>query len=280
MAPKLTVVRPSANPGADLQPSDDGAPATELAPVFALADEGAPPGGKASPPGPATPLARQRLVELAMPMVEQCAREIARCFPALLKREDLLGPATVGMYEAIDKYREDRHPHFVGYAQHYIRHRILDSIDAEHWSLRARVERAMEIGFDRFSGHQIVNVNLFKDPVEQVVDGARQGGDEALAAAFFAGILEAQGASPEEAAMELQGQVTGLEHVRAALGTLHSHEREVIRLVYEEDKTLDEAAVKIGVSQKTAQRRHVSALRKLRACLVARGVTDARLLGR
>ena len=279
MPPKLRVVPASSSPGSDLQPAADGAPPAELPPVFELSDHEASPTAEASPLQPPVPVAMQRLIELALPLVEQCVAALVRCFPALLQREELLGPGTLGMYEAIAKYREDRYPHFQGYARHYIRHRILDSIDAAHWSLRARVERAMELGFDEFSSHQIVNVNLFRDPVEKVVDGAREGGDEALAASFLAGILEAQGASPEEIAIELEGQATTLEHLRDAMGTLHPHEREVLHLVYEEDLTLDDAAVKVGVSQKTAQRRHVSALRKLRAFLLERDVVDPRLLG-
>lgn len=45
--------------------------------------------------------------------------------------------------------------------------------------------------------------------------------------------------------------------------------------MYEEDLTLDDAAGAVGVSQKTMQRRHVSALRKLRAYLLEREVTGS-----
>ena len=69
--------------------------------------------------------------------------------------------------------------------------------------------------------------------------------------------------------------MTTLAHLRDALGTLYPHEREVLHLVYEEDKTLDEAAEVVGMSQKTMQRRHVSALRKLRAYLLERDVTGS-----
>ena len=119
---------------------------------------------------------------------------------------------------------------------------------------------------------------MFNDSPERIVEGNQQACDDSPAAAFWGGILEAQGVSPEEIMAELEGQVTTFEMIRDAVDSLVPNERQVIHLVYYEKKTLDEVAEVIDASVNTAQRRHVSALHKLRAFLVWRGVRDPRLL--
>jgi RNA polymerase sigma factor (sigma-70 family) len=224
------------------------------------------------------PTPQQRLVMIALPMVEQCADELARLYYPRVKREDLLGAGTIGADRAARRYDKEKHPSFPVYARHYIRGWMLDSIRAEFTSLRARVEHAMERAHDTFSGHQAFDLDLFADPVETIVEGAREGGDDALAAAFFAAVLEAQGASPEEVAVELEGQSTTIAVLRAAMAGLLPLEREVIRLVYTETIEVDEVAKKVGVSPRTVQRRHASALGKLREILLARGVEAPKLI--
>jgi RNA polymerase sigma factor (sigma-70 family) len=215
---------------------------------------------------------------IALPMVEQCADELAALFYPRVKREELLGPGTIGADQAASRYDKEKHPNFPVYARHYIRGRMLDSIRIEYTSLRARVERAMERAYDEFSAHQDFGLDLFSDPVETIAAGAREGGDEALAAAFFAAVLEAQGASPEAVVLELEGQVTTLAALREATGSLLPLEREVIELIYTEEMQIDDVAVKVGVNPRTVQRRHARALRRLTEVLLARGVTDPRLI--
>ena len=226
------------------------------------------------------PTAEQRLVMIALPMVEQCACELAATFHPRVKREELLGPGTIGAHEAARRYDVEKHPSFPVYARHRIFGEMLDSIREEHRSLRARVEHAMERAHHGFSAHQEVTVDTFADPEETILEGAREGGDEALAAAFFAAaVVMAREPSPEEAVMELEGGWDTFDMVRDAISSLNPHQREVIHLVYQKDMILEEAALAVGVSEKTAQRRHASALRVIRAFLVARGVTAPRLLG-
>ena len=224
-------------------------------------------------------LTTEQRVKLALPMVEQCAEELARLFNPVT-RDELLGPGTIGAHEAAEKYREEKHPYFVVYARHYIRGRMLDAIRVEHRALRARVERAMERAYDGFSAHEAETVDTFADPPEKILEGARQGHDDALAAAFFASMMEMRGASAEEIHAELEGQAEILGHLGDAMATLYPHEREVIQRVYVEDLTLDDVAALIGMSQNTVQRRHVAALRKLREFLLSRGVNAPALLGR
>src|SRR4051812_17409586 len=85
------------------------------------------------------------------------------------------------------------------------------------FSPRARVQHAMDRAFCRFTGEQTLDVNLFADEQEELVEGARKGCADALAAAFVAGSLEAAVASPEEAMEELEGQVITRASLEEAL---------------------------------------------------------------
>ncbi len=228
--------------------------------------------GDEAPKGPELTHLQRLLVKSALPMVEKCAREIAYRYRSLTTREELLAPGTFALYDAAATYQEDRHPDFAVFARHHVRGQMLDAIRAEHFSLRARVERAMERAFDRFASHQTQEVNLFMDGDEKVGEAARQGNDDAVAAAVLAGLLEAQALSPEEVALAVESRAAAIASLKQALVALYRHEREVIRLVYEDGMTLDEVARKLSVHLRTVKNRHVSALRKLRASFVDRDI--------
>lgn len=228
------------------------------------------------PDDPLTPEQRE-LVRAGEPFVEEHAAEIAWRYRGRVTRDELLGPGTIGLHEAAVKYREERHPSFKHYAKHYIRGRMLDAVRREHFSLRARVEHEMERAYSRMSGHQVLDVNLFSDPEEALREGGHRGAGDLLAAAFLAGVAEAEASTPtgEEELAEREECLVALEALREGIARLHPHEREVVDLYYVQGMTMDEVASSIRMSPDTAQRRHVAALRKLRKHLEAHGVTRA-----
>ncbi|MFT3771116.1 MAG: sigma-70 family RNA polymerase sigma factor [Minicystis sp.] len=185
---------------------------------------------------------QQRLVQMGLSMVERCAAEVARRYRDLVTAEELLATGAFALHEAALAYHEDRHPSFLHFAKHHVQGRMLDAIRAEHFSLRARVEHAMDRAYCRFSTHQTLDVDLFAD-------------DEA---------------SPEEAVAELEGRASTHVSLQEALATLPPEEQATIRLAYGEGMTLGEVAEALGVHVNTAKNRHASALQKLRALLVER----------
>jgi RNA polymerase sigma factor (sigma-70 family) len=206
-----------------------------------------------------------RLVHMGLSLVERCADEVARRYRDLVTPDDLLAPGTLGLHEAARAYREDLTPSFLHFARCYIEGKMLRSIHAEHFSLRAKVEHAMERAYCRISAHQALGLDLFAGTEAEILDGARKGCDEVLAATYLAGLLEAQHASPEEAVVELEGEQLRRDTLGDALATLPPNEEVVIRLAYGQGMTLGEVADKVGVHLNTAKNRHVSALQKLRA---------------
>jgi RNA polymerase sigma factor (sigma-70 family) len=217
-------------------------------------------GGGAAPLPALTPV-QDALLRLGLPEVSRCAAEIACHYRDRITPDDLVGPGNLGLLIAVRGYEEERCPSFLHYARHFIRGRMLNAIVTEFFVTRARVEHAMERGFSAFSAHQILEGDLFADPEEKLVDDGRQGCDDALAAALVAAVTEAETSSPEDAILLRLS-------LRKALGTLYSHEAQVIGLVHGQGMNVAEASREIGVHVNTAQRRYTSALRKLRACLL------------
>ncbi|MEO7327557.1 MAG: sigma-70 family RNA polymerase sigma factor [Minicystis sp.] len=216
---------------------------------------------KPAPP-PLTHL-QQLLIKHGMPSVEPTAVEVARRYRGRLSAEELLGPGTMGLIEAARIYDQERHPDFVYFAHHYVLGRMIDAIRSERCSLRARVELALERGFSRHATDHVLHLDFLESEESQLEKG-RQGADDAMAAAFVALCADAQTTSPEE-------QIVDALALRSAVEKLVPEEREVIGLVYDEGLTMDEVGVRAQVHANTAQRRHVSALRKLRALLVGEG---------
>jgi RNA polymerase sigma factor (sigma-70 family) len=232
------------SPPPDLR-GGDGEPANDL--------DGAP------PLPPLTPQ-QEALVQLALPCVERCAREVARCYRRRFTPEDLLGAGTIGLIGAARDYDEERHPSFLHYAWHYVRGAMLNVVRTELFSSRARVEHAMERAFTGFEIHHVADVDLFAGTEEQLLEGGRQGSADALAAAFTAAVTAAR-EHPSDTEMALLLRID----LRRALLTLHRHELQMIKLVHEDGKSVAEASRELLVHTNTGQNRYQSALRKLRA---------------
>lgn len=212
-------------------------------------------------PSPALTSKQNALVKLGLPEVRRCAAEVARRYRGRFTPEEMLAPGTVGLLVAARSYDEERGLGFRYYARHYILGRMLNAIKTDLFSTRARVEHAMERAFCGFSAHQVLEGDLFADSEEKLLDDARRGCDDALAASLVAAAAEAREASPEDA-------VILRISLREALATLYPHELEVTQLVHEKGMSVAEASRDLRVHINTAQNRYTSALRKLRAFLL------------
>ncbi len=220
-------------------------------------------GGESGDAGPASavrPLTaeQQALVESGLPLLAACAASVVRSFHYLpIEAEELLAPGAIALREAAIAYDAGSHATFATYARYHIRGRMVDAIRAEHFSLRARMERSMDRGMAFCESHQVTEPGAPGDPDEQTLAATHRGLAEALAASVIAGTLALTEESPEEVAVLRIA-------LREGMGTLLPVEQEVVRLYYEEGMTLDEIAAETRVHMTTVKRRHGNALRKLR----------------
>lgn len=203
---------------------------------------------------------QEQYVQMGLPWVEHNAVTVTRWWRDRFEPHEMMGPGTIGLLEAARRYEPERHPSFPHYAQQYIRGRMLNAIRSELFTLRGRVEHAMERGFCGYSTHRRVDADLFADTEEALEAAAEQACADTLAASFVAAMAEGGDRDPED-------DVLLSLDLRKALKTLYPAELQVVLLVHEGGFSVNEAAIKLGVHVNTAQNRYKKALRKLDAFL-------------
>jgi RNA polymerase sigma factor (sigma-70 family) len=121
----------------------------------------------------------------------------------------------------------------------------------------------MDRAYEFFSSHHTPGANPATDGDDKIVDGARQGCADVLAAAHLAACVEQEQIGSEE------DKITLRIALRDAVASLTPEEQTILQRVYDEGMTLDEAAAEERIHLNTAWRRHVRALRKLREALAS-----------
>jgi RNA polymerase sigma factor (sigma-70 family) len=211
---------------------------------------------------------QEELVRIGLPMVETCARTIASRYHDLVTPEDLMAPGTFGLHEAARTYRAERHPDFPRYARHHVRGRMIEAVRSDHFLMRRRVEISMDRAYEFVSSHHTPGANPATDGDEKIIDGARQGCADMLAAAHLSACVEQEQIGSEEDKISLRISM------RDAVASLTPEEQVIVRRVYYEGMTLDEAAAKESIHLSTAKRRNARALGKLREALVGEDEGD------
>jgi RNA polymerase sigma factor (sigma-70 family) len=206
----------------------------------------------------------RRLWEEGVPLVKQCAAEIARRYHGLTEAKDLLAPGAFALREAARRYDPQKGRSFPVYARHHVRGRMIDDVCEQHFSLRAKVERAMDRSFEVLEAHHEPEVDYFEHDDDEILAITRKGADEVVAAAVAAAFDVVEGEDPEQAM---------LDHLalQKAIASLPRVEREVVEKVVREGLFLDEAAEALKIHPNTAARRYARAVLKMRAFLVDKG---------
>jgi RNA polymerase sigma factor (sigma-70 family) len=200
---------------------------------------------------------QEAFVQMGLPLVARCAAQMARRYPRLFTPPDMLGAGTLGLLTAVRSFDAEQHLDFVHHARGYILGRMLNVVEGELYTTRARVEHAMDRAQYAFSTHQILDVDLFADPEEALREGGEQGCEDALAAAFVAAaFVAAEDADPEDAL------ILRLD-LRKALSGLYPLELQMIQLVDEQGLSILAAAKRARIHPNTAQKRYTKALAHL-----------------
>ena len=194
--------------------------------------------------------------------------ELSTTLPRFLSRDDMLSAGLAGLVEAATRFDSKRGAHFKTFAYYRVRGAVMDharksaSMDPYH---RARLSGLA-------AADDMVQAQLEARP-RNVTDGPAEAATalasvlDAAAAVFTvsecAAALHSEGSSFEDpaAATERNQQAAVL---RAALKKLPEKEQFMLRSVYFENLTIEEAGKSLGLSKSWASRLHARALQLAR----------------
>lgn len=224
--------------------------------------------------------ARDRLVELHLPLVEHCAwRFRDRGEPV----EDLVQVGVIGLIKAIDRFEPDRGVEFSTYATPTILGEIKRHFRDKGWAIRVP-RRLQELRLRLAGTTAELTQRLGRSPtvreladatglsVEEIVEGLESG--NAYATVSFdaqgdpgdprgaTGLLDSLGA--DDAGI---GHVDVRESVRPLLEQLGAREKQILLLRFFHNMTQSQIAAEVGISQMHVSRLLTKTLAQLRTGL-------------
>lgn len=219
---------------------------------------------------------QQMRVEQALDLVEQRALHYAKRHRALVDHDDLDDLRSIGsmaLIKAALGYDEASKAKFRTYARWRIDGAMLDRVRA--LSFDARVKRSML----RAQVHFLADAAEDADPMRGEMATARHLDAECrglLDAVFMAGAEEAaKPPHPEDEIAARDEYLRACAALREALGAIDPGDKQVLVMVYVEDRFLVDVAQALKLDESTVRRRHKRGLGRLGTELQKRGITRA-----
>jgi len=232
------------------------------------------------------PIVRQR-IEDCQGLVRSLALGISRRLPPTVELEDLIAYGQVGLGEAARDFDPSRGSRFSTYAYYRIRGAIYDGLSKMAWFERGH---AAQVRYDQMSG-EVLRLESEDSPSADVTapeSDARWLRDvsRTLAVVYLASgaggdrVDEESGAamvdpsSPDAADVAMNREISKKLH--ASIDALPPMAARLVKGVYFEGLTLQEAGQRMGVSKSWASRLHSRALQQLARLLGGMGSPDKR----
>ncbi len=223
----------------------------------------------------------RQLIDETQPLVHSLAQRISRNIPVRVDLEDLIAYGQIGLAEAARDFDPERGSQFTTYAYYRIRGAIYDGISKMSWTSRARYHR---LRYDQMADETLRDLSETGsegggESLEDEVRWFRQAA-ERLAIVYL--VTDAQGdkgpradalADSAEPPPTVVANRELADKLDKLVETLDPAERRLIRLVYFEGATLQDASNILGVSKSWGSRLHARALEKLATRLRRLGVS-------
>jgi RNA polymerase sigma factor for flagellar operon FliA len=246
-------------------------------------------------------LKESELIEQYLPLIRRIALRLLARLPASVELDDLIQAGSMGLLDAVRKYRKMPHAQFATYATQRIRGAMMDELRGMDWLSRGvrekarRIEDAMrsveartgqaateaamaeELGVSLSQYHEMLQdahgAQLLY--AEDLSHGQDESGHD--------WIFSDQGrANPLNAIMQADFRTVLIE----ALEKLPEREKLLLSLLYQEDMNLKEVALVLGVTEGRVCQLRTQAMARIRACMASRdwdrrdeAMADERLLG-
>jgi len=230
-------------------------------------------------------LSREEIIHKYLHLVKYVAGRISVNLPPNVEINDLINDGILGLIDAIEKYDDTRGVKFETYAITRINGSILDALRSLDWVPRAVRQRARELE----RAYQELELQLGRAPSEEEI-AAHMGLsvrelNQLVQRVRGTAVLSLEEFLPNEKGYEIplvdtlkdeESDVTSeveQHEVRAelvaAVDSLSTQERTVIRLYYFEGQTLKEIKGALGVSESRVSQIHAQAVIHLRQKLRA-----------
>ncbi|MHC4398303.1 MAG: sigma-70 family RNA polymerase sigma factor [Planctomycetota bacterium] len=222
----------------------------------------------------------QQLIEGCQGLVRSLATKVHRKLPPHLELDDLVAYGQVGLAEAARDFDPTRGFQFSTYAYYRIRGAIYDGVSKMTWLSRSHYHR---IRYDQMS-NELLRLEA-EDSEEAIESDWRWLRDVSRALAVV--YLSAHGAgdddNPNQFALEdpsaQEPPLAAIDRetrqkLHELIDALPSEAGVLVRSVYFEGLTLQEAGERLGVSKSWASRLHAKTLQRLARSLKLMGVVD------
>ena len=214
---------------------------------------------------------QQKLMEEGQGLVYSLATRIYRNIPIRADFEDLVAYGELGLAEAARDFDPEKNTQFTTFAYYRIRGAIYDGISKMSWASRAAYRRARR---------QQMSIEEARDKTESPgssndMDKAAESAGEKFPHVTFTsetGQVEELIEDNAESAHVVIARGETVDRLVKLVSDLPPQESLLIRTIYFEDATLQEASVRLGISKSWASRIHTKVLEQLAHSLRLMGV--------
>ncbi len=217
------------------------------------------------------------------PLVKYVVDRIASSLPKSIEKDDLINTAVIGLFDALDKYDQDRGTKFETYAIWRIRGAVLDELRSLDWASRTTRRKAREVErtcrrldqkLGRAATEQEIATEMdlplgeFTRLLEEVRGASLLSLDQTVSVDDehdLAGLADLIEDGDAVNALDQIEDAESRDLLLESINCLSEQERLVVALYYYEEMTLKEIGETLSISESRVSQIHTKAVCRLRA---------------
>jgi RNA polymerase sigma factor for flagellar operon FliA len=226
------------------------------------------------------PLTREQLIEQGQPLVHSLAAKIFRSIPVRVELNDLIAYGEVGLAEAARDFDHDQGARFTTFAYYRVRGAIYDGLSKMSWTSRAHYRK---VRYQQMANAALDEDGARRPDSDSADNDAKWLRDmtEKLAVVYLVtrgekggGIRDSTLEDPRASAATIVAHREISQRLRELVDSLPAVEQRLIRTIYFEGATLQQAADRVGLSKSWASRLHSRVMEKLGRMLRKLGASE------